>query len=154
LTATRLDVFDVLKRIGLQDVDYYNSLSAHDKKQFVPFLILQWLGCSNHQLQTVLTNEYINKYVFSLYDHPELLYYLMLSSSGGPNLRYKWVKRPKQVSSYPISVQVVCESYECSKKRAMEHMDLLQSDDIVAFAQALGYQADQIKTIQVELKSK
>lgn len=152
--ADRLDIFEVLKKIDDGDIEYIRNLPEHQRKQFVPYLTMQWMAGTNNLGQKVLLNEVVNKRIFKLHKHPELLYYLMASLSDGTRKTYKWLKPPKKQYRFPKAVAVVKEATGYSTKRADEALTLLSNDTVIDFAMQLGYQPDKLKELEKELSSR
>ena len=148
----RLNIFELLENIDKQNINYFKNLSDREKKQFVPVVVMQWLSCTSDPSQIVLLNEIVNKRIFSLYKHPELMYYLMTTCTSGSKKFYKWKKPTKRNVKYPKSVEVIKEALEYSTKRAMESLPMLSNDDILDIARDLGYQQDKLKELTKELK--
>ncbi len=144
----------MLAKIDEQDIQYYRNLSNDEKKQFSPFVVMQWLACTKNQTQIVLLNEIVNKRIFSLYKHPELLYNLMTTCTSGTKSFYKWKKPPQRQHKFPISVKVVKESLEYSTVKAIDSVPALTNDDIMSIARDLGYQQDKLKDLTKELKKR
>lgn len=149
-----LDIFEVLSNIDNKNVDYYDNLSDEQKKAFAPIVIAQWMCCSKSEIQTILTNEFVNKYIYSLYKHPELLYKLMTCCSMGVRQFYKWNKVEKQTSNFPKSIELIKKCMSYSTKQAIAVLPLISSEEIILMAYDFGYQQNEIKILTKELKSK
>lgn len=150
----KLSIFDVLKNIDDQNIEYVDNLPEHMQKQFVPFVTMQWMNCTDDLGQKVLLNEVVNSRIFKLYKHPKLLYRLMTSISDGDRKFYKWKKPPTKQYKFPKAVEVVKQATGYSTKRADESMVVLSNDTIIEFAYELGYQQDKIKELQKELSKR
>lgn len=152
--SDRLNIFEVLQKIDEGDKDYLRRLPEHHQKQFVPFVTMQWLNCTDDLGQKVLLNEVVNKRIFKLHKHPELLYQLMVSIGDGRKKFYKWKKPPTKQYKFPKAVKVVKEATGYSTERANDSLKVLSNDVIVGFAMELGYQKDQLKELQKELSKR
>jgi hypothetical protein len=155
MTATKsqpINIFDLLKKIDIKDIHYYNSLDDAQKKGFVPVVIMQWLMCCEDDLQRIMVNEYVNKYVFKLYKHPELLYQLMVCCTTGNPKFYKWNKNNNASTKFPKSIKIIKDHLQISTKRAIADFHLIPNEEILMLACDLGYQKDDFKDLQNELK--
>lgn len=151
-----LDIFTVLRNIDLKNRDFFTNLTEEERKGFAPVVVMQWLTCGtqNDELQNILINEYVNKYVFNLYKHPDLLYRLMVCCSTGTPQFYKWTKSAKKENKYPKSVALLQRHFSCSTKRAIEMLTMVPNDELLMLACDYGYQADDYKALQKELKNR
>lgn len=150
----KLNIFDILGSIDVQDIEYYRNLSPEDRKQVVPFVLMQWLSCTSDNQQLVLLNEIVNGRVFQLNKHPELLFYLLTLCTNGNKKRYAWKKPPHKTTSFPKAVKVLKDALGYSTERTIECLRLYTNDDIVLYANRLGYQSDFIKDLTTELKKR
>jgi len=154
-TNTRaVDIFEILKRIDLKDRMFYSNLDDAGKKAFIPVVVMQWLMCCQDDLQRLLVNEYVNKYVFKLYKHPELLYQLMICCSSGKSRFYKWDKALRKPNKFPVCVELLKNHLQISTKRALQDLQLIPNDQLIMLACESGYQKEQLKDLQTELKQR
>lgn len=150
--TNKLDLFKYLGSLNKKDRDAYEKLSEEEQKQVAPVLILRWLSGTNDELQIQLLNEFLNPYVFPLYKHKELLSKLSVVSTSGSNPRVTWIKsQSKKTSKTPLALEVVKDYFGYSTEHAVDAMKLLEARSIVAYAEQLGRQPDEIKKIQKEL---
>lgn len=154
MTERKLDIFEVLRNIDQKNISFYNDLNEDQKKAFVPFVTMQWLACSQDDFQTIAINEFVNKYAFSLHKHPDLLYKLMTCCVSGQNQFYKWKKTAKVTDAYPESIKLLKHHLQCSTKRAREIIHLVPNDELLMLACDYGYQKDEYKKLQKELKQR
>ena len=87
--ASTLKIFDILKELVNKNYGFYDSLSEEDKKSISPYVLYQWLSTSTKNLPKF--NE-INKYIFELQEHKDLLWKLLCAVSG--KSRCSWIKMP------------------------------------------------------------
>lgn len=138
----RFDIFNVLERINSGDTQFIERFSGEDLKGFQPYVVMLWLrgAIDNNEYHVYLTNELCNEYVFSLGNHPKLLYKLFCAANGfGDGTRYKFIK-PKQRKSQSKEIDLLCEYYNFSPKQAEDALPLLTEDDIIDIANELGYE--------------
>lgn len=151
----KLDIFQVLTNINGNEFDYYATLDEQQQKAFVPVVTMKWmLGISNAKHIKRL-NDRVNKYVFPLAKHKELLYHLMCATTTGKNVRYKYIKTStaSTSSSKPVSLGVIEEYYGYSSKHALDVLPLFNHDDIVEMAEYLGRQQEDLTKIKNEHKA-
>ncbi len=149
----KLDIFEVLKQIDLKNAKYVEQMDELQIKQFVPFVIARWLTGSKDPAQTYFINEFVNPYLFHFgTKHKKLLYHLMTVCTSGKINRYKWIKREGSKYTKPISTKVISDYLGYSTTKASQVIDLFTCDDIVQYANELGFQKDQITKIMKEYK--
>lgn len=149
----KLDIFQTLNSINRKDKEYFHNLTEEERKAFPPYVIMRWLTGTSSGNQILFVNELVNPFVFSLQDHKELLYDLMTICAIGRQQRYNWIKGPsKKTGSTPNVLKTIGEYYGYSHKKAREVLPLLTTDDILQYAEQLGYQKDEITKIKKELR--
>lgn len=151
--ADRLDIFEVLRHINGKDVDWYENLSADQQKLFVPYLSLMWMSFSNLDIQVDLLNDFVNRYTFSLYKHPQLLYNLLtVCATGNANDRVQYRKKVTSKDKKPISVRVLSEYYGISEREATNYLTIITIDDLVEMASAVGLEKTEVTSLKKEHK--
>lgn len=149
--SDKLDVFEVLRRVDAFDMDYFNSLTAEQKKSLPPYVLMKWMSGCKSGLQVRLVNNNLNTYVFELGRHPDLLYKLALASSNNKPSKYSYIKNQKS-KKFSNSIRVIMKRYDCSTRVARQYLDVLDSEAIVDIAEELGEQDETIKSIKKEFK--
>lgn len=149
-----LDIFKVLGNADVKYRDFYSSLSETEQKQFAPFLAMRWLSGTSSPLQVYMINEVINQYAFSLFAHKQLLWNLLTVATSGKKQKYSWIKAPnKASSSKPMATKILQQYYGYSSKHASEAANVLSKDQIIAIADELGIQADDMAKLKREYKN-
>jgi len=154
-TATKkpLDIFQVLNHISQKDREYIKTLTDEELKAFQPFVIMRWLSGTNSARQIYFLNTLVNPFVFNLPEHKELLYYLMTICTSGKSQRYNWIKGPTKKDKKLSSItNVICDYYKYNSSEAKSVLSLLSREDILSYAEQLGYQTEEITKIKKELK--
>lgn len=151
MAAERLDIFRVLKAADTKDTTFYSALEDEEKKQLQPFLVMRWLTGTYSKQQVFMINEVLNPYVFSLYQHKELLWKLSTICTSGKSQRYVWNKIETKNVEHPISVMIIQEFMGYNSKDAVNVLKLLDPNDIVEMAEELGWQDDEINKSRKEL---
>ena len=150
----KFDLFAALRSIDCKDKHWYDNLPEGIKKQVPPVVLMHWLIGSSNDYQTVVVNELVNPYVFSLYKHPGLLCKLMVAASSGKTSRYTYIKNTSKKLKFPKSVSLIQRVYDVSAKEANIMFPLIGSDELIILASQFGWQKDSIKELQKELKDR
>ena len=125
------DLFTFLNKAYEGDYVYVDQLDDEDLKKISAFLLLGWAqgALSNTNIHVPMTNEYFNRYVFSLSKHPRLLLKLFISANSGMgNTRYKYKKSPNSEKSSII--KSIARYYEIGYNEAKDCIRVLSDDDI------------------------
>lgn len=151
----KLNVFDVLKRLDVKDVNYYDRLTEEQRKAFVPLITMKWMSGVSDPRQVHFVNELVNPHVFNSYKHPRLLYYLLTICGSGTSKRHFWNKTlSKKTSSTPTCIDVIKEYFGYNTIEAIEAFPLLSNANILLYAEDLGRQKEDITKIKKELRSR
>lgn len=144
-------IFQILSYIN-NGSSYFDELSDADLKDLHPYVLTRWLAGSNDPSMVLYVNEVCNAANNGLSKHKRLLLRL-LQTTRGASSRPQWIAPPKRGSKGgSLSIQVVQESLGCSKREASLHLATLSSDIIVAEAERLGWQKEELKKLKQELK--
>jgi hypothetical protein len=151
-TTHKLDIFDLLSRINsAKSGDIYSTLSDDEKKGFNPLVVMRWLSGTSDERQIILLNEFVNKYVFTLAKHPQLLMQLMQVASSKTSKRYQWigVKSNKKNTN---SRKVVQEYFEMSSREVNLVNPFPCEAEIMQMAEELGWQKEELAALKKEFK--
>ena len=154
----KLNIFEVLGNINSKNTNYYYQLSEDDRKHVIHYTNMIWMTGTDSALQIYLINEFVNPYVFhfvtrSYYNEhqfPDLLFYLMCTCSPGKFKKYNWPRRKQPSESHVI--KVIKEYFGYSTMEAKEVRSILSKEDILSYAEELGWQKTEIATLKRELK--
>lgn len=150
----RLDIFKFLDRISAKDWKSYRKLDDDEKKEVSPYVIMRWLSGTHDPRQIVLLSVAVNPFAFTLQKHKELLVQLMTVTTSGRRQRYTWTKvAPKKKSNSKL-VELVKRYFGYSSKEAAEVLPLLDNDTLLAYADQLGYQVEEIKQLKRDFKKR
>jgi hypothetical protein len=153
VSERKLDIFTALAASDRKQGQFYAMLSDEEKKGFVPTVHMRWLSGTGNSTQVTMVNEYLNPYVFSLYRHPEMLWKLTTVCTTGRQQRYQWVKAPSKTTTGKTNViKLIMEYFKYSATHATEALPLLGKDALLAIADELGWQPDDITKLKRELK--
>lgn len=157
MTATKykLNIFDVLGKLSKKNSAFYDNLSDEEQKALQPLVVMRWLSGTSSMRQVFFLNELVNHLIFELTDHKKLLVQMLSVCTDGNFTKYQWKKTlSKKGSSMPVSTGVIKEYFTYTTVQAKESMPMLTDDDIIDYADQLGRQPDDIKTIKKELKTR
>jgi hypothetical protein len=146
-----LDLFGFLGQLNRRDPLAYDKLTEEAQKVAHPLVIMRWLSGTRDPAQVIALNERANRYVFSLGTEKPLLFKLLAASCTGRTGRASWLKGPGS-NNAKLTIQAIMAKYECSEREAREYVELLDDADIVTCAEDAGWDKDQVKKLQVELK--
>lgn len=142
-------IFQVLQAID-DGSSFFDDLSDEDLKSYQPYVLTRWMAGSNNANIVLFLNEMQNVYNNSLHRHKRLLFRL-LQTTRGSSIRPKWIAPPKKTKAESLSASVVQESVGCSKREAQQLLVNLSPETILAEAERLGWQKDDIKKLKQEL---
>ena len=98
----KLNIANEMKEFDLKNQNFYNNLTAEEKKKFSNFLMIRW-GSSvqgSKDLQEfylISTNERLNKHFFAINRHPELQWLCASTVSPGMGVhRHQWISPKKK----------------------------------------------------------
>lgn len=127
----KVDIHKLFGHINDNDTEHFNKLTEEEIKAVSPYVIQRWMfgAHSNNEIHTILTDEYVNPYVFSLQHHKLLLCKLLCVANGEiDNTRYSFVKPGRRKKDN--SAQLVARHYQCSIKEAYDIMELIGEDGL------------------------
>lgn len=93
----KLDIFDLLGAIGRRDFDWLSKQPEDARREFAPPVALRWLSAVEGDAadyMIVATNERVNRRMWDIHQHPDLIYRLMASTGFGTRQRHKWIGMP------------------------------------------------------------
>ena len=150
----KLDIFRVLGAADRKDTKFFDDLTQEERKDLQTFLVTRWMSGTSDAQQVYLINEFLNPYVFSLTSHKKLLWQLLTVCNSGAPRRYSWNKLPsKRETGKPNSVKCVMEYFGYSSAHAVDAMQVLSRDQIIEFAEIMGWPAEDIAKIRREIKA-
>ena len=154
MAAPKLDIFRTLAAANAGNYDYYASLTPEEQKAFATPVIMRWLSGTDDPSLVMSTDMCLNKFIFKLHKHPELIWKLMVASRMEPtNTRYQWMKQQSATTTGKgLVIQVISEYLKYNSLQAQDAMNLLSSDQILLMAEELGWQKEEITKLKKELK--
>lgn len=147
-----LDIFHLLGQIDKKDTQFYSKLTDEQRKAYSPLVTMRWTAGTTDERQIIFINELVNRFVFNLGNHKELLYKLQCAASSGISRRYSWMTAQSSSNKKIRGLGTVMAYYDYSVREAKSVMHLLSSDDIIGMAEELGYQKTELAQLKKELK--
>ena len=126
-----MNIHHVLNRINEEDYDFFLNMTDEEVKDLSPYVLALWLrGANNNRwAHTLLTDQYLNRNLFTLNRFPRLLYCLACYANGNiDDTRYSFHKDQKEHKSNHL--KLVCREYSCNESAASMYIKLLSDDDI------------------------
>lgn len=146
-----LDIFKLLSDLGGK-ADAYAKLSDDEKKGFAPIVVQRWLAGTKDERQVMALNTFANKHVFALGKHPHLLARLFQACNSKVPRRYYWLG-VKGKKKHALVDEVLKQHFGWSSNELRKQTVLPTPDEVLLFAQELGWQKDELVKLQRELKS-
>lgn len=143
------DLFAGLDSLTAGDLTWYDTLSPEGKKAAAPFVIMRWLCGTSDPAQIVRINTFVNPYAFSLGADKALLFKLLAAATTHRPKRYYWLKAPGAKNNR-LSIDVIKQYYGWSAREA--ELQKIPAEDVIAMAEELGWDADQLKKLKKELE--
>lgn len=151
MATYKLDIFDLLTRLDSNRTDIFCQLTDEEKKAFAPLVVMRWMTGTSDEYQIIKLSEFVNPYVFSLGDHKHLLMRLLQCASSGRRKQYRWIalKGSKKDSK---RVKVISDYFQISTREAKDY--IVSSQEIISYAEDLGWQKSEISDLKKELDIK
>ena len=94
----RHNIKSVLNAVNQSNYDYFDSWDEEDIKALSPYVLTMWMkgAKTNKEVHTVLTNMYVNPYIYKFSNKPDLLYKLIVYANGGNNSYFEFKKASSQ----------------------------------------------------------
>ncbi len=149
----KLDIFALFDKLNSsKSGNIYASLTDDEKKGFSPLIIMRWLSGTSDERQIILLNEFVNKNVFPLAKHPELLMRLLHAASSKTGKRYQWlgIKGNKKNSE---TIRAVGEFLDMSVREVRLLDPFPPNDEVMKMAESLGWQKDELAKLKKEFSS-
>ena len=149
-----LDIASEMRAFDSKDREFFNNLSAEDKKKFSTFLMIRWGSCVGgsadmqaYYLQS--TNLRLNKNFFAInktkHDQLNWLAATTVSPNMG-NLRHEWISQKKREGSNSKIQTFLRKIYPEAKIADLELLERLNDPKVwKEVAESLGYDKKQIK---------
>jgi hypothetical protein len=147
-----LDIFHLLGQIDKKDTMFYSKLTDEQRKAYSPLVSMRWMSGTRDARQIIFLNELVNRFVFNMGDHKELLYKLQCAASSGTPRRYNWMSAKTAGNKKNKGLEIVMQYYDYGVREAKSVMPLLGNEDILLMAEELGFQKEELAKLKKELK--
>lgn len=95
MVAKKLDIFEMMAAIDARDSTWLDRRDEDLRKEFTPFVAMRWGSAVSDgptsEFYLTMVNERVNLGLWSLGDHPELIFRLLASCGYGRKQRHQWV---------------------------------------------------------------
>lgn len=153
--SNKLDIGTEMRAFDLKDRNFYDSLTADEKKKFSTYLMLKW-GANvegEYELQEWYLrahNERVNINFFDLGKHPKLQWLLCTTTSPGMGAkRHYWIKTKKDNdhTNHRRACKFLENEFPHLSPKEIELMAQINTiDQLRALARDLGWDDKKIKS--------
>lgn len=150
MAAPTYNLFEILGKLNKKDYDVYASGTPELKKQLQPFVLMRWMTGTSDAAQVIAVNEFVNPYVFSLYQHKELHMQLLAAIAPGHFTKYQWIKGTSSGGTKSTTIKLLHELYHYSPRQAQDSLSLLDGETVLALAEESGWQEAELQTLGKE----
>jgi hypothetical protein len=148
-----LDIFHLLGQIDKNQTQFFSSLSDEQKKGYAPLIAMRWMAGTTDNRQILYLNELVNPFVFTIGDHKELLYKLQCAASSKIPRRYTWMTaKSTSGAKKDKALDVIMQYHNYGVREAKSVRRLVSNDDIIAMAEELGFQKDELAKLKKDIK--
>jgi len=160
----KIDLFELLSALDQRDFDFYTTLTNEQKKAFAGIVAMRWMSCVpdyNKELceyHIIVVNDCANVHFWNseMQKHPYLQYLLLAVCGLGIKQRHEWIKGLLNKNKTKSKIRELIKKYypTANNNEIDMFLSMNNQDDIINLAKQLGYQNEQIKELQIELKGK
>jgi hypothetical protein len=149
-----LDIFWLLDQFNRKDYSLWEKLTDEQKKEFSPLVVMRWLAGTDDPAQLIFLNEIVNVSIFSLPNHPELLFKLLQVCCQGATRRHSWINYKVSGSSKKSkrSVELIAAHYHLTLKEAEDSRRLFSPEEILELGELHGLQKEELNELKKEIK--
>lgn len=151
-TSKALDLWWALGQLDQKNHNLWALLNEDQRKEVSPYMILRWLsGCVDPD-QIVKLGTIGTSCIFELGQHKELLLKLLTALTTGDSKRYKWIAYKGEKKKASKALQLIVQATNQPLRHAVDTLKLYTNDELLTLAEEQGWQKDEIKELQKELK--
>lgn len=144
-----ITIFQILSIVRSKDHDWYEKSSQEDRKVFSPYLCLLWMGFTKKENTLIMLNDYVNRYVFSLHKHPELLWHLFCAIGDKKFEKLVFVKKDGN-KKFSKSKDLLSNFYGIGERESNIYLQNLSLNDVLDIASFMGYDKEEISALKKE----
>ena len=129
----KLDLFKVvLPQIDLRNKDYYASLSAEEKKEISPYVLMRFMSSVKQQSlvdhHLIMVNEIVNRDFSCFSKHPELQWKLLCLCGAGTKQFHPWVPPGRKQAKSKVQ-EALFKLHPHYKSDDLDLLEELMTDD-------------------------
>lgn len=143
--SDKLNIANEMRQFDRKNRDFYDELTAEEKKKFSTFLMIRWGSAveGSRDLQefyVIATNERLNKHFFDLGKHPKLQW--LCATTVSPDMgsfRHNWIapkKKEAGASAKRRALQEIFPTYKDDEIDVM--MKIMTQKEIDAYFKSAG----------------
>jgi len=148
-TENKIDIFDVLKNIDNGNIYYLDSLTEDEKNKLSMVVLFRWMTGTENSQQIRALDSIVNPFLYTLSNHKDLIYKLMVIASSGTEKRYKWIPF-KKGKNKQLTNKLISEYYDLSNTSASNYINMFDIETLIDMAKELGYDDNELKKIKKE----
>lgn len=146
-----LDIFWLLGQLDAKNFDVWDTLTEEQRKEVSPYVIMRWLmGCAEPE-QLVMLGDIANPCLFDFNDKKDLMLKILTTCTAGGSKRYKWVNPKGSSKTASKALRLIASAYGMPLRHAADVRPLFKPDELIALAEAQGFQKDEIAELKKEL---
>lgn len=143
--SDKLNIGNEMRQLDRKNRNFYDELTAEEKKKFSTFLMLRWGSCVEgaQQLQEYYVqscNHYLNKHFFDLSKHPKLQW--LCATAISPDMgamRHNWIAPKKKEAGASAKRKQLMEIFPTYKDDEIEvMMQITSQKEIDAYFKSAG----------------
>jgi hypothetical protein len=151
-TGKKLDLFKVvLPQIDLRNKDYYAALSADEKKEISPYVLMRFMSHVKQQNlvdhHLTMVNEIVNRDFSVFSKHPELQWKLLCLCGIGTKQFHPWIPPGKKQAKSKVqeALYSIYPNYKTDELELLE--SLLTLDEMTELFVAAGYSDKEVSDL-------
>lgn len=143
--SDKLNIANEMRQLDRKNRNFYDELTAEEKKKFSTFLMLRWGSCVEgaQELQEYYVqscNHYLNKHFFDLSKHPKLQW--LCATAISPDMgamRHNWIAPKKKEAGASAKRKQLMEIFPTYKDDEIEvMMQITSQKEIDAYFKSAG----------------
>jgi len=152
----KLELNRLLAALDAKDRNFYDTLTDEELKGFSPFLAIRYASSVDHDMPEVCeyvleaANRRVNPHFLDLKGHPKLQWLLLTTTSMGLGpMRHSWIKPlGSKKTSGDRAREFLSREFPGASSDELDILMAINShEEILAYANDLGYQSDQIEKL-------
>lgn len=146
---TAITIFQIMGIFRSKEHLWYENASDGDRKIFSPYMCLMWMGFTKKEQVLILLNDYVNRYVFSLHKHPELLWHLFCAIGDKKFEKLVYVKKENN-KKFSKSRELLSNYYGIGDREATIYLQQMTVTDVLDIAAFMGCEKEDLTSLKKE----